>query len=61
MSIFILAYAIGADRLVWREIFQNNEDDWRETVHAITVGIAEATLAGAWPRSQSWERRPSSL
>ena len=47
MSIFILAYAIEADRLVWREIFQNNEDTWRETVHAITVRITEATLAGA--------------
>ena len=47
MSIFILAYATRAGRLVWREIFQNNEGTWRETVHAITVRIAEATLAGA--------------
>ena len=47
MSIFILAYAIGAGRLVWREIFQNYEDTWQETVHAITADIAEATLAGA--------------
>ena len=47
MGIFILMYAIGAGRLVWREIFQNNENTWQETVHAITAGMAEATLAGA--------------
>ena len=47
MSIFILAYAVGSGRLVWRETFQNNEDTWRETFPAITAGMADATLAGA--------------
>ena len=47
IGIFILVYAIGVGRLVWREIFQNNADTQQETFPAITTGMADATLAGA--------------
>ena len=43
MGLFIILYVIGAGRLVWREIFQNNADTWRETVHHVTHGTGEIT------------------
>ena len=47
MGLFIILYVIGASHLVWHEVSRNNEDTWRETVDAITGGMAETTLAGA--------------
>ena len=49
LGTFILMYAIGAGRLVWNGAFLNTEDNWRETFHAITAGMADTPLAGAGP------------
>ena len=49
MGLFIILYVIGADHLVRHEIFQNNEDTWRETVHHVTHGTGEITAPTSGP------------
>ena len=47
MGLFIILYVIGASHLIRHEVSRNNEDTCRETVHAITGGMAETTWGRA--------------